>query len=61
MRITSVRSDGSAIVRGKAAFPMEKKKKGKKKGAIQVRRKIEKFGIVSLTELNIRIFFERIS
>lgn len=27
MRITSVRSDGSAIVRGKAAFPMEKKKR----------------------------------
>lgn len=31
MRITSVRSDGSAIVRGKAAFPMEKKKRKKKR------------------------------
>lgn len=53
MRITSVRSDGSAIVRGKTAFPMKKKKR--KKGAIQLplRRKIEKFAIVSLTELNV--------
>lgn len=53
MRITSVRSDGSAIVRGKAAFPMKKKKKKREKDTIQLplRRKIEKFAIVSeLTE-----------
>lgn len=54
MRITSVRSDGSAIVRGKAAFPMKKKKK---KGAIQLPTLEELrnslFEIVSLTKLNV--------